>query len=643
MADTAQPTMAEYHQTEHPAGKKCKGCKAPNPQNIRATFTKLRGLYSQRNAEFTRLRQAFGGTFVSTSVTNALGLGETNDRKRIAYNLVNFSIRRFMDELSSPHRVEAIPRGMKQGDIAFAERRQKLLNRIKIAEQIDLKVVMAAYHQGLLDKAIWNVRPDPSAELKVRIELITPEYYYPIPKSSNWIDKKACMVSWIPFDMESPDSDPMGQNIDQSVEMTRVIEYWDACWYVRIEGDQVKFAAAHCTGEVLTEEAHNIPIPDQHRGQGDADRVLGLNEALNESLSDQADTLSYLANPIIVVRGSKSGTGGLVFGPRAIWELERDGAAEILTWAGSPPSFDAHILRLMQGIEDGTGLSSPAFGREIPSGVSGEAVRSILAGFNTRVGTKQQLMALCLAGVYRKAQKVLESQFPNEEFAIPDEVPVISPKEFEGHYDVQVVFEPQNETVKVFAELQKMQAGVQSKLTTMKHLGIVNPEDEYRRIITEKMLDAELAFRQQGAQGGQPWQPMGQGMPQGQPMQPVNGSMVPELAKRLTSSDPGRLEDISGIRDAGSHEVKVQDVMDHLEGVDFSGSVKAEGDLATEGRTSGRLRLRVADASDVGRVRQALGPLASRADIVLGDQEPVMGDTINVGRPPSGKKRRYGG
>ena len=641
---------------------------APSTEDIVAWYSQLSGLYSSRNAEYYSLRRAFSGSSLTGAQATLAGLGEFNDRKKISYNLVNFSIRRYMDELSSPHRIMGVPNGVEPYDVDLAERRQKALDRLKEEEKIDLKVVQAAYHQGLLDKAVWHVRPDANAPMKVRVQLVTPENYMPIPVSSDWSDKRGVICSWTPFDIQNipGGADPQGDVQRSVMDPNRVIEYWDRHYYVRLEGGKkqgwTRSEYEHGCGEILFEEAHNIPIPDQQRGQGDADHIIGLNETLNESLSDQADVLAYLANPIVVVRGSRSGTKGLTWGPRAIWDLERDGSAEILTWAGAPPTSEAHILRLMQGIEDGTGLSSPAFGREIPSGVSGEAVRSILSGYNTRVGTKQQMMALSLAALYKKVQKVWEKQYPNWEIPILGERgkqlnpqgssgpagTSVKPKEFEGHYGIQVVFEPQNETVKVFTEIQKLQAGIQSRLTTMKRLGISAPEDEYKRVLMEKMLDAQLAMMSQGVmpQGGMGLPPgMGGGRPEPQEAQPLNISNQEELAAQLGASNPGTLAEeltgVKGIRPGGRGDVKIQDIMDRLEEADLEDQVRAEGTIASEGATPDKIHLRVRNAVDAGRVRQALGPLASRAVISVGDENPVQGDSIAVGRPRGGRSR-YG-
>jgi len=637
----------------------------PTPEQITDWYMRLSRMYGQRNTEYTALRKAFDGDFPTQTMTLATGVGEINDRRVVAYNMVNSATRRFMDEMSSPIRIQGIPRGVDERDLELSEKRQKALTRLVDEEQIQLKIIQAAYHQSLLDKAIWHVRPDPKKKLLVSIDLITPEYYFPLPQSSNWVNKKAVLYSWVKMDMENAElnSDPMGSNYHSGgQDANRIIEYWDTDWFIRVEGGKETLSINHQMGEILFEEAHNIPVPDRHRGQGDADQSVGLNELLNQMYSDQADVLAYMANPIIVVRGSAQQGSNLTFGPRAIWQMERDASAEILTWAGAPPSFEAQILRTMQAIEDNTGISSPAFGREIPAGVSGETVRSILAGFNTRVGTKQQLMGLALSRVFRLVQGIWETQFPNKTITIPgegngEEGAILKPSEMKGFYDVRVVFEPQNETVRVFTELQKMKEKVQSRLTTMRNLGVINPAEEYRRIVIEQMFDAALAMQ---AQGGTPGMQGPQLQPNGQlflppgmenmmgkppPRTPLPGPEptdqfdVTGLGEQMGLSNPGNLaEALTGIKTGGEGTpgggiVKIADIMMGLEEADLEGVVKVEGELAQEGQTAGDILLRISSPVDEGKIRQAMGPLARRIKFVMADVTPETGDSIVVGRP----------
>lgn len=635
----------------------------PSPEQIAKWYTDLASLYSQRNSEFNVLRNVFDAQFVSNQSSSALKAGEFQDKKRLVYNMINTAVRRFMDEMSAPHRIMATPRGVEPIDILMAEKRQKALERMKTQERIDLKVIQSAYYQGLLDKAVWHVRPNPEKEFKVDIELVVPESYFPLPSSDNWTDPRAVLIAWKPVNPEgqllAQELDPLGDHrIDVQQIDERIVEYWDRDWYIRMEKGRFTTQIKHELGFLPFEEQHNIPIPHRHRGQGDADQSVGLNEYLNELFSNQADVLDYLANPIIVVRGTRAGTQNLTWGPRAIWELERDGSAEILTWAGAPPTFEAQILRTMQGIEDNTGLSSPTFGRDIPSGVSGEAVRSLLAGFNTRVGTKQVLAGMALASLYKKVQRIWEDQFPNVKLEIPGESKVekigdfLRPRDIGGFYDLKVIFEPQNESVRVFTELQKMEKGVQSKLRTMRNLGIANPEDEMRRIREEQSEEIRMMQARNSVIGGGGFGPQaGGGFGQGAPGQGFGRgdfgparAQIPELAAEIGSSDPGDITEALGgsrslLEQAGRGRIDLRDILDAIGDEDTKARVFVQGEVVKEGNTAGNFNVLVEDEADIGRIRQALGPLAGRATIRRRDPERDVEDILNAARPRTPRPR----
>ncbi len=611
--------------------------------------SELVGLYQRRNASMGILRSAFDGNFrKEVELSRAVLDDPTQDNKIIRYNLLNTAIRRYMDEMSSPLSIIGMPDGVERVDLELAERRQKLLTWILRRNKFTVVKMMAAYDQGLLDKAIFHVRPQPSTQEKIKVDLIVPETYLPVPETSKWLNRKAVFISFQLF--TTPDLRRAGtlHHIDPSGDLPKqiqtgqdlIIEYWDDEDMQRFENGRETFHRRHNWGMLPFEEGHNIPIPARFQGQGDVDQALGLNRYLNELISDQADVLSYMANPIIVVRGSRVGSGQLKFGPRAIWELERDASADILSWPGSPPSFEAQIIRIMQAIEDTTGLSAPAFGREIPSGVSGETVRSILAGFNTRVGAKQELLGEAIQALLVKMQLILEREFPDEEFKVPGENGIIRPREFKGHYDVQVIWQPQNEQVRVFGELQKVDKGVQSRLTTMKRLGIVNPEEEMQLIEEEQQAELMAALARGGRlpPGFMPGQMPLRGQRRGgrmRPVQPMVESNLPDLLGQLEQSDPGTLAAAIGEEAAAAgamtrlEEVDISDIRDALAESSPSGRIFVEGELAAEGSTGGRFVVRVQNEADVAEIRQALGALGGRADF------RSIGDPTDTGQQRS--------
>lgn len=513
---------------------------APSDDFVLSTYRHLASMFQPRNAEYSILRKVFDGDFAAAQQAKALGDAQFQERVKLIYNICNATVRRYMDQLSAPPRIEAIPRGWDDKDLETADKMTKFLEYVYEANDFDKKLMQAGYYQSLLDNAVWHVRPNPDGACKIKLDLGVPDFYYPVVCSDDWNDVRGVIYAFRKFrpgtrNQEGVMSAPEGE----AGSVTDIcVEWWDRTFYMRYENNVCTARIKHDLGIIPWHKAENIPIPHRFRGQGDVDQAIGLNEYLNMLMSDMADMINYAANPIAVVRGTKVGGVNLPFAPRAVWELERDAQVGFLQWTGAPPSVEAQLIRSIQAIEDTTGVSSPAFGREIPSGTSGSAVRSLMAGFNTRLGTKQTLMGGALVKANTSICAMAERMFPNWEIPVvgelqKDEEPpemmsgtevpygeapkprpklrkkgskvnyVVKPKEFNGWYKTRMIFPPSDPTASYFQEMDKFAKGIQSKETTMRNMGITNIYDEQARIKAERAEEADYANDLGLAQQGQ--------------------------------------------------------------------------------------------------------------------------------------------
>ena len=649
----------------------------PSVDEIRSMFAYQKTIHAERNAEFEILRGIFDGT-LSQEARDASTPGKaTRNKVEMVYNVLNAAIRRYMDQMSAPPRHEGIPRGFEIEDIELADKRSKLLQDIWDENDMTVKSMQAAFYQALLDKAIWNVRPAPQMPHKVKIELAVPEFYFPICKGDNWNEKTAVIYGFRSF---NPDTyrDPMRFQQFENMDMT--IEYWDKTWFIRID-ERGAMMIKHDLGEIPWYETHNIPIPHRQRGQGDIDQAVGLQEYLNLLMSSFADMIAYAANPIAVVRGTKVGGTNLPFQERAVWELERDAQVGFLQWNGAPPTTEAQTLRVFQGIEDLTGVSSPAFGREIPSGTSGNAIRSLLAGFNTRLGTKQQLMGDSMVRINRGIQLILEKMFPNEEFEINGEnVKIgsemgkskkytVKPKEFGGWYKTRVIFSPLDPASTYFQEMDKFAKGVQSRYTTMKNLGIVSVWDELERIRIEKREEADQANdmalaeqgnfmspEKQGAQAEQDAAAMGQlfqqlkghnasgsgipgANPNGQAQRDAISATAESVKKPLVPSEVAPPSTPAAPPTLAEPTVLLRDITERLKTANLSGRVALGGDVVTTGKGGGTIHLQ--NPQDAMEIRRILGPIAQGVQFQgLDPNRPLGPDQIEITHGGTQKKNQ---
>ena len=657
----------------------------PSDDFVLSTYQHLATMFSPRNAEYSILRKVFDGDFVGAQQTKALGDAQFQERVKLIYNICNATVRRYMDQLSAPPRIECIPRGWEPKDLEMADKQTKFLEYVYESNGFDKLLMQAGFYQSLLDNAVWHVRPNPSGHCKIKLELGVPDFYYPVVCSDDWNDVRGVIYAFRKFTpgawqqdaMKAPSAQQLGQNTDVC------IEWWDRTYYMRYENGRCITQIKHDLGIIPWHKAENIPIPHRFRGQGDVDQAIGLNEYLNMLMSDMADMINYAANPIAVVRGTKVGGVNLPFAPRAVWELERDAQVGFLQWTGAPPSVEAQLIRSIQAIEDTTGVSSPAFGREIPSGTSGSAVRSLMAGFNTRLGTKQTLMGGALVRANQDICRMAERLFPNWEVPVVGELqsdemePVVEPgamapygetprppkvkrrkgskvqytvkpKEFDGWYKNRMIFPPTDPTASYFQEMDKFAKGIQSKETTMRNMGITNIYDEQARIKAERLEEAEHANNLGLAQQGQFVSPEQQAATQSQDqagleqliasLKPVMGGGDKALEQRKAKRDAasaaakahgtGEVEGPTapqlqlpgpGATPGNDEPTNISDVM-----VALRRAANVSGRAALTGdivknSASPRFTIALENPQDANAIKIALGPLASKADFTVAD------------------------
>jgi hypothetical protein len=519
---------------------------------IRSQYAMLSTIFASRNGEYQVLRQVFDGQFASKQQQSVKGQ-VYQDRVNLIYNIANATVRRYMDQNSAPPRSEGVPEGFELEHYERADKVSKFLEYIYACNNMPVQLMQAAYYQSLLDKAIWNIRPAPHLPHKIRIMLGVPDFYYPVTRGDDWQNPVAVIYGFRTFKEQNYMRNPLTfQPGQQSFDHN--IEYWDENWFVRIEETKV-LVIFHGLGFIPWYETHNLPIPHRFRGQGDVDQVVGMNEYLNILMGAMADMIAYAAAPITIVRGTKVGGTNLPFRAGAVWELERDAQAQFLQWSGTPPSTETQILRSIQAIEDLTGVSSPAFGREIPSGVSGSAVRSLTAGFNNRVGTKQTLLGNSLVQMNEGILSMAEKMFPDMEVRLMGENMVkgkdlgkptpyiVRPRDFKGWYKNRVVFAPQDPSASYFQEMDKFKNELQSKFTTMKNIGITNVWDELQRIREEKEDQLVHANNMAIAQDGK-FVPPGQHEADQQNLQGIMANLAPMIA-------PGKKQGVLGTDGTG--------------------------------------------------------------------------------------------
>jgi len=82
-------------------------------------------------------------------------------------------------------------------------------------------------------------------------------------------------------------------------------------------------------------------------GRVDLRDIVGLNRALNERISDQADLIRYHADPLVIFKGI-AGHIDLTVGPGTIWDIPTAADVKLLECPGTAPAVGDHLDRLLR-------------------------------------------------------------------------------------------------------------------------------------------------------------------------------------------------------------------------------------------------------------------------------------------------------
>lgn len=454
----------------------------------------LKGKYATRNTAYSKLRSIYNADYFSGKA-HIQGV-------KLVYNLLANVVDRYTDFMSQPPDWRVIPYDVTEEAMIMADKQEKFLysqwelNNIQMAQQ------WQSHLQALLGFFGFSVVPNFDASGKlidkeqfVRINVLTPDYVYPMPKSDNIRDLDFVILDAYDYTIGKDQYNP-SISLDSKRDFTNTHVYFDENVIRVIEKNQIKNEIVHEFGFLPVILGQNRVKPHHVEGVGDLDQSVGLMEYTNELLSWMGDMIEYHANPITIIKGY-TGDNKLPNGGR--WFLGPDGDAKFLSWPGTPPAVENMISRMVNFIQDQTHLSPAILGNEIPSGTSGSAVQSLLSGIQATMLRKQ----VTLGDVYNKTNevifKIVEKIFGDKELVVRGTkrgnvfVEKFKGKEINGNYRNHVIWPPGilDQPSRINIELQKMQSGLQSRYTTMESIGIQSPKDELLRIEAEQAKEIE--------------------------------------------------------------------------------------------------------------------------------------------------------
>lgn len=460
-------------------------------------------MFAGRNESYRILRKEYKGDLAAVNKRKT-SLSQTQEEPLTVYNLVAASAKRFITQITSsvPSMVTQ-PRDLSNiQELDVAARRGMFLNHVWKQNKVSLRLGEIAWNQSVLGSSPIFILPDPSNVCGFKITIGIPEFFYPVPKDNSWQEFKAVIYAYhqVGEKFETLDYhkfDPQKSSFEDSYD-NNTIMYWDRSQYVLWKDGRLQDHVIHNLGMIPCVQVKNLPIPANLSSEGDFDQAVAMQEYINEQLLLQGQIIFDFANAPIIINSSRSSQ---VNTGERVWDLGPDGRAAYLTYPGNSPSQETLFIKSQQGYEDMVGVSSPALGRDIPSGTTGPVVSSLLGGFNGILSMKQIMIGEAIRNVNLIIQQMAEIFYPTRLFPIypsaSQKYPATTilnrklyaiPSEWHGYHENSVSF-PEPEIVRLQKqnnEILKMQQGLQSRIRTMLNLGIENPIDEIAQIALER-------------------------------------------------------------------------------------------------------------------------------------------------------------
>lgn len=444
--------------------------------------------YSNRNEVYRKLRSYYDAEYWKGTEVQGI---------KLIYNLLAAAVDRYTDFMIQPPDWRVLPAGTSMDLIKAADKQEKLLYTQYDLNEIPIVQSWMANLQALLGFYALEIRPNPDGKEKlIQLDVPVPEYVLPLPKSDNVWDIEACIILGDQYTSKSEQFQPDIKAGDRIVQ-ANIVKYYDKNELVIIRDGKEEKRIVHEFGFLPVVFGQNRVKPHYIEGIGDLEQAAGLQKYFNDLMSWNADIIEYMANPIQIIKGY---TGDkLPTGAGAQWHLGKDMDANFLLWPGSPPDIERMMVLVQRAIEDLTFLGDATFGRNIPSGTSGSAVKSLLSGIQAAFLRKQVTMGT----LYRKANEVIfriiEKYWYDKEFTVRGTkrgstyITTMKGKEIAGNYRTQIIWPPGilDQPSRVDLELTKLNAKVQSRRTTMENINIISPTDELELIRGE--IEEELA------------------------------------------------------------------------------------------------------------------------------------------------------
>lgn len=351
-----------------------------------------------------------------------------------------------------------------------ARRAERILYTVYEDEGLEAVDLAAAQNAAILGDAALKVAWDPWAG-RIRVHNVDPFGFFP-----RWsADDQATL--WrvdLVYQLEAEEAERLYGV--RGVGLVDVAESWTAERFQLTVGGNRLRDQANPYGFVPFVHVPNLPQPNEPWGVSDVRDIIGINRALNERMSEQADTIRYHADPPVIFKGVQEHTD-LAVGPGTVWDIPADAEVKLLEWQGSAPAVEGHIDRLLRALHDVSETPRTSFG---DSGrlLSGVALEMELRPLIQRTMRKRVIWTRAL-----RARNSMVLRLAERFGYLGTRPGELAP------YRTRIIWPPllpRDDAQEVRNNVALVAAGLRSARTAMDALGTEDPEAELARVVEDR-------------------------------------------------------------------------------------------------------------------------------------------------------------
>ena len=266
----------------------------------------------------------------------------------------------------------------------------------------------------------------------------------------------------------------------QSNQMVELIQYYDDTYHQTLLNRQSIRFKKHNWGFVPLLYVPGNLHPYLPWGTSDIEDVLDPQLEYNEGVSMGRDILDLVGIPPIFTQGVRADAlNPIEAGDTQVIDLGETGKIQPSPFTANPATSITYNQNRKADLKELSMVNDIFFGGQRLGRLSGRALSVLMQPINKKILARQERWTTALKRLYANTLHLIEIKYPKFKDLV------------QGKYDVDVFFED-TFVRSVIDEINKFNSKTQSLYTTMKNIGIENPDKEIARM-KQELADPELA------------------------------------------------------------------------------------------------------------------------------------------------------